>query len=404
MPRRLEPVAELFAQAPATGFAPNAFIKITPDGVDHAGREEPGSRPGHQDVAADAARRRARRRLEGRPARAGRSESAGLRSAERRRQHRDADQLRRAAPRRRGRRGSMLDCRRGADLGRARGRVHDRVRPRASSRLESIARLRRARDQGGDAAGAGCQDGRAEGSEGLQDRRQADARRRRQGDRHRQADLRHRLHAAEHALRRVREVPGVRRQGRDRQPRRDQGHARRAPRVRRRGRDRVSTSLLGGVAIVADSWWQAKTARDKLQVTWNEGPTAAQSSAGFAAKADELSKQPPRLHAARRRRRRRRAEGVGEDRRGRLLVSVHLARAARAAELHRALRRRQGRGVVAAARRRSAAARWWRRCSASPRPAVTVHMVQRRRRLRPSAEQRLHGRSRVHREGRSVSR
>jgi isoquinoline 1-oxidoreductase subunit beta len=55
------------------------------------------------------------------------------------------------------------------------------------------------------------------------------------------------------------------------------------------------TSLLGGVAIVADSWWQAKTARDKLQVTWNEGATAAQSSAGFAAKADELSKLPPQL-------------------------------------------------------------------------------------------------------------
>ena len=55
------------------------------------------------------------------------------------------------------------------------------------------------------------------------------------------------------------------------------------------------TSLLGGVAIVADSWWQAKTARDKLQVTWNEGPTASQSSAGFAAKADELSKLPPQL-------------------------------------------------------------------------------------------------------------
>jgi isoquinoline 1-oxidoreductase beta subunit len=51
--------------------------------------------------------------------------------------------------------------------------------------------------------------------------------------------------------------------------------------------------LVGGVAIVADSWWLAESARQQLKVTWNESKAAADNTAAFDKKAAELAPTLP---------------------------------------------------------------------------------------------------------------
>ena len=51
--------------------------------------------------------------------------------------------------------------------------------------------------------------------------------------------------------------------------------------------------LVSGIAILAETWWHAQSARKALKVEWNEGPIASQSSVEYAKRAEELSKQAP---------------------------------------------------------------------------------------------------------------
>lgn len=57
------------------------------------------------------------------------------------------------------------------------------------------------------------------------------------------------------------------------------------------GRDLAG--LMPGLAVVADSWWHAEKARRQLQVKWDEGETAQQSSDGFARQAEAFGAKAP---------------------------------------------------------------------------------------------------------------
>lgn len=55
----------------------------------------------------------------------------------------------------------------------------------------------------------------------------------------------------------------------------------------------MEMGLFDGVAVVADTWWQANKAARKLQIKWDKGRYGDHSSAGYARQAEELSQRDP---------------------------------------------------------------------------------------------------------------
>ena len=143
------------------------------------------------------------------------------------------------------------------------------------------------------------------------------------------------------------------------------------------------------VAVVADTWWHAKTALDALPIVWDEGENAKVSSESIA----EMAGRGPRQRAARlrrqpERRRQGRDRGRGEEGRGGLQLSLPEPRLHGADERHRALHGGQMRGLVRHAERRSGV----RRGAGSVRPAgrqMRGLQAHARRRLRPARPCRL---------------
>ena len=113
-------------------------------------------------------------------------------------------------------------------------------------------------------------------------------------------------------------------------------------------------TLDSGVAIVADMWWQANMARNQLQVNWDEGPVAGESSTGYEAQAQRSVfegipttrgwRPRRRQHWRRRNRLRERCPSRGS----RVLLPAVVPRAARAAELNGSFQGRRHTGNLVA--------------------------------------------------------
>ena len=151
-----------------------------------------------------------------------------------------------------------------------------------------------------------------------------------------------------------------------------------------------------GIAIVADTWWQAQQAREQLKVDWDLGPAATQSTEGFKKRAAELLQAPACKDRAQIWRRGRGAQVIGQGSRSHVRVSVHRACHDGAAGRDCALERRQAGDVV----HQHAAGRWPRAGSQDARHSGERHHHAHDalgRQLWPTAPERLAGRGRMDR-------
>ena len=108
------------------------------------------------------------------------------------------------------------------------------------------------------------------------------------------------------------------------------------------------------VAVVADTWWHAKTALDALPIVWDEGDNAKVSSESIAKwLAEGLDNAQPAFVGNQNGDAKAAIAERGQEGRGGLQLSLPEPRRDGAAQRHRALHRGQMRGLVRHAERRS---------------------------------------------------
>ncbi len=193
----------------------------------------------------------------------------------------------------------MLDHRGRANLGRPRIRMHHQLRQSAARKIEPHGTLRRARCKSRHAHPARPEVGQSQRSEGLPHHRQVAAAALTTAPSSPANRSSASTSTCPACFTPSSKMPGLRRKSEERQHRRCEQASRRAQGAVIEGT--LSTDPVAGwepgmepgVAIVADTWWQAQNARKSLKVDWDYGRGASQNSDDFAKRAAELLKSAP---------------------------------------------------------------------------------------------------------------